>query len=415
MFCGLALHVHAQDDREHVLAKPSEFTDVLDAFEHGALPDFNVGLSYRRTHARATVARERIGAQDAIAGRYVPIAVSSQTINALGLELAVGVYSDLMVYGRLPLVLSDTRNLRTPSGVRTTAVPAAPRAGSAEPLFELDVDSKTRSGMPGLDLGVAWGVVNQYRKPYLPTWVLSLETRLGFGRLIEACRDGTGCSSGINRGTSMITLGSRWSYRVHWAEPYVGLRYMHEWATSASGRFAPHGDQPGYVQNTPPSVQELTLGTALVAWEDRARFQRLAIDVRGYAAHVSAGRDYSALFDALGTSTHPELAQPYETSSGDEVPFTGLTQVASHARFAAELALATQAARYIRFRLGFMLSHVTAHWLTDAVGCAVEGASPCPSDRVNLLYRPVIDMPGQRFLQMAALSYDLFANASGEF
>jgi hypothetical protein len=201
---------------------------------------------------------------------------------------------------------------------------------------------------------------------------------------------------------------------MRWIEPYLGLRYVHEWATSAKQTFTPHGEQRGYVDSALPSVQELTLGAALVAWEDRARFQRFSIDVRGLAAYVTPGRDYSVLFDALGTSPDPQLSTPYSSSAGP-VPFTGVTNVAGHARLAAELALATRAARYIRFRLGIVLSHVTSHLLTDAAACAGEADAGCAQEPVNLLYRPVIDLPGQRFLQAAYLGYDLFANASGEF
>jgi hypothetical protein len=136
--------------------------------------------------------------------------------------------------------------------------------------------------------------------------------------------------------------------------------------------------------------------------------------VRGFASYVSAGRDYSQLFDALGTSHDPQLTAAYP-SGGGPVAFNGLTNVASHSRMSAEVALATQAARYIRFRLGVVLSHVTSHLLTDAAPCSVDGEGTCGAQSANLLYRPVIDMPGQRFLRAADLGYDLFANATGQF
>jgi hypothetical protein len=404
-----------QQPQRALLSEPSEYTDVLDAFEHGAAPDINVGLSFRRSHARSTVLREQVAASDKIAGRTLPIATATQITNALALELAAGIFRDLMVYARLPLVLSDVRALQAPSGTQGPAAEAALRASSSDAvLFTPDYKSATRSGIPGLDLGLAWGVLNQYRTPYLPTWVLSLETRVGLGKVMRPCAESAPCDTGINRGTTTLALGSRWSYRVRWIEPYLGLRYVHEWATSASDSFTPHGDQPSYVESSLPSMEELTLGAALVAWEDRARFQRLSIDVRGFASYISAGRDYSVLFDALGASRNSQLSTPYASAAGS-VPFTGVTNVASHARVAAELALATQAARYIRFRLGVVLSHVTSHLLTDAAPCTLESETTCGADRSNLLYRPVIDVPGQRFLLASNLGYDLFANATGEF
>jgi hypothetical protein len=403
-----------QDDRHILLVKPTEYTDVLDAFEGGQRPDFNVGLSYHRTHGRSTVVREHAALGDRIAGRTSPVAVSEQTTNALALELAVGLWRDLMVYGRLPLVLSDTRSLRLPRGHSSAEVAALlGTAGNDPPLIDLSTPyhSATRSGVPGIDIGVAWGIVNQFRTRYLPTWVVAAESRIGLGRVMEPCADAAQCETGINRGTFSLALSTRFSYRVRFAEPYLGLRYVHEWATTASERFRPES-VPGYVDTALPSQRELTLGVALVTWEDRSRFQRLALDVRGAVAYVSAGRDYSVLFDALGASKNPQLSQPYLNKS---VYFNGLTDVAAYARMSAELSLAMQAARYIRFRLGVQLAHATTHISTDAAACGMQPPAACPNERINPLYRPVIDLPGQRFLQTKDLGYDLFANAVGEF
>ena len=55
------------------------------------------------------------------------------------------------------------------------------------------------------------------------------------------------------------------------------------------------GPVRAFIDTTLPSLQELTLGVALVAWEDRARFQRLAIDVRGYSDFVPMGASVSAM------------------------------------------------------------------------------------------------------------------------
>jgi len=382
-----------------LLARPIEYTDVLDAFEHGALPDFRVRLRFARSQSAATVMREHTAAGDRAAGRRSRVAHSRQVTNALTLELAAGLWSDLMLYGRLPVVLSNMRSLSA--------------RGSLDPgLFGVPYRSITRSGIPAVDFGLAWGVVNQYRTPHWPTWVVSVEAELGLGKLLRPCTQGSGCSSGVNRGTAAITVESRWSYRLRWLEPFLGLRYRHEWATAAADNFAPHADVRGYRSTSLPSVQELTLGAALLTWEDRARYQRLSVELSGMAAYVSAGRDYSVLYDALGTSQDPQLATPYESESG-QVPFTGITNVGSHTRLGAELSLVMQAARYMRFRLGVALSHTTAHALTQAVAC--EGDGSCSGQSVNLLYRPAIDSPGQRFWQVGEVRYDLFVGASGEF
>jgi len=403
----------------YLLAQPTGYTNVLDAFDGTELPDLSVTLGFRRTHSLLNIARESFDEDRQIGGKYRPVARSEQLTHALSLELAAGVYRDLMVFVRLPLVLSDKRSLAHPASADPDATRSEPvdASGTLDPaqrgtLFNHNARSATRSGIPGLDFGLAWGVTNQYRTAYLPTWVLVLESRVGLGEVLRPCLADANCSAGVNRGTWLISLDSRWSYRFTWFEPYLGLRYAREWATSASSRFTPSG-VPDDVDTSLPSVLELTLGAALMLWEDRARFQRIALDLRGQAAYVSAGRDYSPLFDVLGASTSMQLSA---AQRGDGlVPFYGLTRVDAHAQMRAELSVSAQAAQYVQFRLGMSLMHMTPHLVTGAPACESSPAGPCEGGRTNPLYRAAIDLPGQRFMLLGNLSYDLFASATGQF
>jgi hypothetical protein len=115
----------------------------------------------------------------------------------------------------------------------------------------------------------------------------------------------------------------------------------------------------------------------------------------------------------LGASTSPQLAAARRDDQ--LVPFYGLTQVDAFARLRAELALSAQAAQYVQFRMGVSLMHMTPHLLTGAPACESEAAGPCTGGRTNPLYRAVIDLPGQRFMLLGNLSYDLFASATGQF
>jgi hypothetical protein len=420
----------ADDGRSYLLSEPVDYTDVIDAFDDGDPLDVNVDLSFTRSENSSSIAREAPNSDDRVAGRSQPIADSEEIENALQLEVDVGLFKDLMLYARLPLVLSDTRRLQLPSSARCSSsacgdqrnkiVDALTPAGpDASPLFDLasgsGYHSATRSGIPAIDLGAAWGVSNQYRTPYMPTWVVSAEARISVGDVMTPCTAGMSCRDGISRGTARFQFESRWSYRLRFVEPYFGVSFAFERATGASDRFAPHGDGQGYLSTTPPSRFESTLGASLIAWEDRGRFQRFAIDLRGRAAYVSSGRDYSPLFDALGTSQNPNLSTPYSTPKGAAVSFNGLSQVDSHARIGVEIAAAMQAARYVRFRLGVSFWHESQHLLTDAAPCPSGSTVLCRPDQINALYRPVIDLPGQRFLLDSDLTFDLFAYATGQF
>jgi hypothetical protein len=437
LWLGLSPQMAAgQDKPPHLLLEPTEFTDVIDAFDGDDDPlDFNVRLSFVRSQEDAVIERER-NVAGAFAVDTLDVADYRAVSSALVLGAEIGLYKDLMIYGRLPLVFSDTRELRMPESTRCDSSACEQRARSVEqvlddrppgaedpaPVFNPDpvLAARTRSGVPAVDAGVAWGIMNQYRQPGLPTWVVLAEARFSVGPPMQPCTStDTSCAPGLSRGTTRLLLGTRWSYRYRFIEPYLGFDYALEWASSASEAFEPGGDDAHLIDTGLPSVAGLTVGGAIVPWEHRGRFQQFVIDVRARAEYVSAGSDYTPLFDALGESSNPYLDAPQQTDAGKTVEWTGISQVDSHARLGIDLALAMQAARYVRFRLDLTLAHVTRHLLTGAAACT-EASAPMASDDCgdrahNALYRAVIDQPGQRFFLSADLSYTLSATATAQF
>jgi hypothetical protein len=426
----------AQDKAPHLLLEPTEYTDVLDAFESADDPiDFDVRLGFVRYQEDAVIERER-----AAAGGYaldtVDVADYHAVRSALVLGAEVGLYKDLMVYGRLPLVFSDTRELRLPQSARCDSSACQQRrdkiqdvlddrpdgSGDAAPVFQPDplFAARTRSGVPAVDAGIAWGILNQYREPGLPTWVVLVEARFGVGAPMKPCEASTpNCDPGLSRGTTRLMFGTRWSYRYRFVEPYLGFDQAFEWATSARAAFEPGGEGPHLTETGLPSITGITAGGAIVPWEQRGKFQQFMIDVRGRAEYVSDGRDYTPLFDALGRSPNPFLSADRRTDAGRDVAWMGLTNVDAYARLALDIALAMQAARYVRFRVALSLAHETRHLLTGAPACTdapADTPSPdCGDQAHNALYRPVIDAPGQRFLLSSALAYTLSAAATAQF
>jgi hypothetical protein len=429
----------AQEAAPRLMSEPSEYTSVVDAFDGDDPFDLDVHVGFSRSVELASINRE-IGGDAGVSGtpQALHVADSERIVNLLLLGVDVGVYRDLMAYTRLPLVLSDTRTLSLPSASQCGDAPCADVdavlredvRGASRRLFEPAFAARTRSGVPALDFGVAWGVTNQYRSPAMPTWVISAETRVSVGDVMRPCAaSGAVCDGGISRGTARVRLESRWSYRFRHVEPFLGVAYAHEWATSGEDVFTPAGALPGFAEATPPELTEGTFGVSIMAWEARGRSQRLAIDLTSRASYVSAGRDFTPLFDALGTSSSPHL-----TTENDEritggvasraVPFTGLTNSEAYARLRLETALVMQAAQYVRFRLGFGVGFASAHLITDAPRCnesarATSSSDPragvCEPNLWNPLHRAVIDSPGQRFQVSDDLAYDLFARAVGQF
>lgn len=434
----------AEDEDLRLMREPALYTDVIDAFDVADAFDLSFTLGYSRSVTRASIERE-VATTDSADGtansRLLEVAQSKRTVNQLLLGLQVGLYRDLALLLDVPLVLSDEHVLSMPdnldSGQRAAVADAlaAPVPGdpsAAQSLFDLSSPqtSATRSGVPAVNLGLAWGVTNQYRSSQLPTWVLALQTRIGTGDVLAPCLEGGGCDGGISRGTVTLRAESRWSYRMDWFEPFLGLAYQAEWATAAAKLFEPGGDSvEGQLDTRPPTRLELTLGLSVVPWEDRLRFQRFSIDTTARAHYVSAGRDYTPLFDVLGTSASPYLTRPnYDQLGGDpaqrtEVPFTGVTNTGAHGQFSLSSSIVMQAARYVRFGLGFGVNYTTPHLLTGADACNAEvQAAPgdprigsCSAGQLNPIHRPVLDLPGNRFRLGGAVGTELLATATGQF
>jgi len=410
-----------------LLAEPIEYTDVIDAFDDLDPLDVNVCLRYVRTDSSATLSRELV---DGERTRYVDVAKHELQRNELALDLDLGVYRDVMLTFRLPILLGEQQSLSPLSGNACTAASASDACNALRepnalgmPLIALEdsIVSARRSGLPSLEIGLSWALLNQYRSPELPTWVVRIASSLDTGAQRMACVEGSGCEPGISRGTSQLLFETRISRRTRYVEPYLGISHELEWVTAGKSLFYPPEDRGSAVRAEPPSTTEGTLGAALIPWEDRARQQRFEIDLQGRAATRSAGQDISLLFDALGTSQSPYLAAA--PASGGSAGFSGVTQVEAHGRLALDLRLLLQAARYVRFSLGTALTHVTPHFITGARPCNAD-VVPRPNDPrmgacttgvMNPLYRAVIDAPGQRFRVHDELGVELQAGATGRF
>jgi hypothetical protein len=430
----------ADDAKSALMAEPIGYTQVADAFDEGDPIDVDVRLGFLRESMSSTIRREVVDARSAD-GRstvnLIDVADQRETRNELALQLDVGVWHDVMVFLRMPIVLGDDAQLQPPShgcqdGAGTARCKALnePVDGDDVPLFDLSktLHSARRSGLRSLEFGAAWAVTNQYRTAYLPTWVLRVETGLSITSPMNACLEGQDCSPGISRGTAHMRFESRWSYRYRLFEPFLGLAYTYEWVTSGDKVFFPAGELEGIVDPGPPSTTDVTLGTAIIPWEDRSRFQRFEIAVRGAATYISSGRDFSPLFDALGSSTNPQLtaynyAAPAGSSAMTKVRFTGITNVEAYARLGFDTSFAIQAARYVRFALGLGLFWLTPHLITGAPPCNRDAQAgrnderqgACTAGIVNPAYRPAIDAPGRRFRVEDATLLHLSAAATGQF
>jgi hypothetical protein len=468
----------------HVLSEPTELTQVVDAFDDDDPFDLHFTIGFQNTWKSANIRRETyiggLANPMLTTGGYTSsnmnVASYSESTALLNTRVDVGVYKDIGVYFRMPIVLSNTRSLddlNGSAGQQGLVLMGAP----GEQLFSLPFKSPKRSGIDYLAVGADFGITNQWRDPSKPTWVFGLEGRFSVGEPMHACnanpapgqvdcaqpsdynrngqaeggtQEGTvggQRSAGVSRGTDALEIHTYVSKRIKYIEPYLGFRALFEFQQDRSD-FG-QTDLQGSLVNHPPFEGWMIMGLSVIPWENREQFQRITFDLRGSGAYRSEGRDYSELFDALGSSSAASLRQPNYAGymlntdpatamanpsvvnpNSERVYFNGITDVSAHGVYQASASATWQVGEYIKFQVGAAYSWEQSHTITADQPCNPNftsdlGASgPCHESRPagttattasvtgipNPNYRPTIDLPGRRFRADDVRLWDAWVN-----
>lgn len=482
-----------------IFSEPGEVTNVVDAFDEGNPFDIHVTLGFQQSFLGGKIRRESSIRQDTLAtGNFISplmnVASYKEVTSRLNTRIDIGLFRDIAVYARLPLILNQSRELTDLAG-SSKVQGVVLQGGPGEQLFSLPYKSPDRSGIEYLAAGFDFSIFNQYRDPSKPTWLFGFEGRFNVSEPMHACgkagkglnqgsqqvdcadpsdidRDGKstnddasrpgltrdeqgrsvegtfsgGRKAGVSRGVTAVEVHTIVSRRIKYIEPYGGFRAMFEFPTASSdfGRT----DVSNVVVRRPPIQGWFTLGTQVIPYELREKFQRLTFDFRFTGTYRSEGRDYSPLFDAIGASDAPSIRRPAYASymggktSGEgtqslvdptsqKIFTTGLTDVGAHGGFTLSTSAMFQAGEYIKFQVGGAYSIFQNHFLTGDQPCDssakndVGKSGPCQSispnaqggfnhsatGQPNPLYRAAIDAVGRRFKLDDATQLDLWINA----
>ncbi|MEY4544790.1 MAG: hypothetical protein RL685_985 [Pseudomonadota bacterium] len=422
-----------------VLQQPALVTDVVDGFDGGT--DLHFSLVYQHTWKSAQISRETQSSDvnPAAAGGTARFRVAdySEVTSRLNVRAELGLYHDLALILRLPVILSRSSTLQG-------AVPLAGALDGApgEELFSVPFSSPNRSGVEYLGVGIDWGILNQWRDAAQPTLVVGAEGRFSVSEPMHACgpartgsdgeagevrcaqpadinRDGLSGQypaelapgrleslegsfpeqsrkAGVSRGTTALELHGMISRRFAQLEPYMGLSALFELPSPGSD----FGPDRAWKESI-GSRAAVSLGVEVMPWEVAEQFQRLSIDLRFIGTYREAGRDYAELFDALGSSRAPSYRRPSfagylpnDDPSGpasvvdpdsERVFPTGISNVEAHGTYALRVLARWQAGRYVHFDLGAGWALTQEHVITLGAPCngarsvAVERAGPCRS------------------------------------
>ena len=307
-----------------MLSETAEITSVVDAFDGSDPFDLNLTLGFHQTWKHSNIHRETTLNQAGLSsGGYVAatenIASYNRSTSTLNTGADIGIYKDLAIIFRLPIILSDTQSLGDLNG--SSNYPQLLQDPTGAQLFKVPFTSPNRSGIDWFSVGIDWAIYNQQRDPSKPTWVIGVEGRFAVGSPLHACNANAAiqCPNpsnatqnrdpGISRGMDSVGAHTVFSRRFGYVEPYWGLWFLADFPQSNTDYGATDTLQ-GSVVNHPPLFGNFSMGMEVIPWEHREQFQRLVTDFRVSGTYHSAGREYSELFDALGSSQAPSLRNP---------------------------------------------------------------------------------------------------------
>jgi hypothetical protein len=447
-----------------LMSETAEVTSVVDAFDKNDPFDLNLVLGFTQSWKNAKIRRETNLNQPGLAsGGFVPasenIASYSSSMSTLLVGADVGIYHDLALILRVPVILSWSQSLSDLNGSAAVApqVLADPAGGQ---LFSVPFTSPTRSGVDWVSAGIDWAISNQQRDDTKPTWVIGIEGRLAVGSPLHACNanaaqgtpqcpdpskwtDPTASRDpGISRGYSSVIGKTVWSRRFGYVEPYSGFWVQADLPTGTNdfGNWNPQNN----LERTPPLLGSFALGLEVIPYEHRERFQRLSADFRFKGTYHSPGRDYSELFDALGSSQAASLRAPnpatWVTNPNGNMPasipgttcpqggvcpaqavyFTGVTEQQAYGSFTLSASATFQVGEYVKFTAGTAFSYSQPHLVTAADTCNPSildsgQAGPCRNVQTGQVqgvpnpdHHDIIDLPGHRFSVDDTTVVDLF-------
>jgi hypothetical protein len=451
-----------------MMSETAEVTSVVDAFDKDDPFDLNLTLGFSQMWKHANIRRETTLNQPGLSsGGFTAqtenIASYSQSISTLNIGADIGLFRDLALIARLPIILQDAQNLSDLDG--SSANPQRLQDSTGTQIFKVPFSSPTRSGVDWFSVGIDWAIFNQQRDLTKPTWVIGLEGRFGVGTPLHACNanpvaPAVECptpgqptvnrSPGISRAMDTIVAHTVFSRRFGYVEPYTGISFLADFPQSSSD----YGETTGFAGNLvnhPPLVGNFSLGMEVIPWERREQFQRFVFDFRAVGTYHSEGRDYTELFDALGSTTSPVLTRPnpggYHCSvtngcgapsaSGTSVPdhtqqqvfFNGITDQLQYASVGGHFSATWQAGEYVKFVAGIGLQYDQSHVITADQACnpgatatlgtagscitstaSGGGFSKTTTGLPNPNYRPTLDVPGNRFLADDGTIVNLWIN-----
>lgn len=402
----------------------ADVTRVLDAFDENDPFDADIQVNWMYHFTNASIYREQI-ANGVFSNKK--IASAKGRLDQLDILARIGLYHDFELDLKFPIVIGSTMKLSTASAGST--ITAETKNNSNNTLFSLPNNSPSRSGFGDMVVALKYAPLSQARDPLHPSWMVGLEYTIPTGKIMRTN------NAAVGLGLHQLKLETAISRRIAFFEPYFGF-----WGTfrfpSTHSLFKNYGDTQNY--GTPGARIGLMLGAEFYPWsvpgpkDHEGKY--FALDLGFRTTYTFRGRDYTMLFDAMGSSpqnnaTKYERQNPKYNPDGSPNPLyinqQGVTDVSAYGTYVAYVGFDVQPIEYFRIGFRFTFTHTSDHFLTYAdLGKDLNNSGhieygkkndPNNPNEYSPVYNSALDEPGHRFKVKDYNDYGIMLFLTGKF
>lgn len=404
--------------------------------ESGSAGSFT--LAYDYTLDSSVLIRERAGLANPIEGALAKRTdlLFHQYTHTITPKLEVGVFSDTWIYGALPIVITQARELRLADGVGRTDSSTiqdgfVPTGGfdaqdpTTEPGGDMVFRGVNRNGLNQIHVGLGTAFMNQRRDPTKPTWKLGAEARLAIGKTMDFDRMDTFDRSGVSTGVHELRVWTTVSRKIGRLEPWFELYWQAPIGAREGSLFQDPG--AGATNTTIGQKAGGSFGVEAYAVDDTVTGNRISFDVGARIVSHFEGRGYSEMWEVFAFAGDSRVAgNPLILEASPGVPgddfrsHPGITNIEGFLETALRTSIRAQLGPRVHLAATVDVAWKTDHAISfadagiDLPMCQGAATTNCEAmdndvvtpgtDEVNPLYNPRIDLVGHRYLSVDNLA-----------
>jgi hypothetical protein len=345
--------------------------------------------------------------------------VVNRQAQQLNINGVIGFSRSAQIGVHVPLVVYEQTNLAFDTGVGKVGQDNSTVDPVTQPsLFDLPNEGVARSGLGDMNVMVRFTPLSFARDATRATWAID------FGFTAPTGTVKTAQNKAVGQGLWALHLATAVSSRpARWLEPYFQGGARIPWA-AADSLFVDHNSKTQTLV-APGPVVHAAVGIEMLPYEDRRLKRGVTIDIGGRLDFHFEGREYTDLFDALGSSPcDPKAEAACDLTTfhrGDIDPNTnrrmksdGITDVEQYATLASWLGVRYQPIPEFQLLARFSVKNELPHFLTTAdagkdldplMDNAVEQSNSAGVNEFNPVYNENYDKLGSRFRSGGMLTY----------